>query len=530
MSAEIVVVGAGPTGMTLGCQLLRRGVAVRVVERAEEPTTRSRAIGISARSLEVLDEFGAADQLVPLGVPCPTANFYSGTAPVGRLSLAGLRDARYPFMLAIPQSETERVLEQRLVELGGRVERGTRLRHLAQQAGKVQLVLDAPGGEQTAEADWVVGADGGRSTVRRQGVFSFRASGPENVFVIVDTIGSSDYAPGEGQYHLGPDGMTVIVPLADGTLRIAASVDGAAADAELTLDDVRALVRRRVGGKIRIDQVRSAGWGIARARVQARIADRMRDGRCFLAGDAAHVYGPVGGQGMNGGIQDAHNLAWKLALVSTGRARESLLDTYESERMPAAEEALHSASLQTRMAILDSRPKIALRDGFLRVSTAVGLLDRKLGPKITQLGVDYKGSPGIAEGGSAALGLRLPDVPLDGGATRLFALLRDNEFTALVIGAGPGDGTAVGEVVRDVRERFGELVTPLAVGRAPGVGGIRSVADDTGRLRRALGAKTASVALVRPDGHVAAVAPLAEGRRALRGLRAQVGLEPAGAA
>jgi 2-polyprenyl-6-methoxyphenol hydroxylase-like FAD-dependent oxidoreductase len=213
--AEIAIVGAGPTGLTLACQLLRRGVACRVFDQATEASERSRAIGVSARSLEVLDEFGAAADLVKLGVPCGVANFYSSGKWIGRVSASAARDTRYPFMLAVPQNVTESVLEQHLTRLGGAVERGMRLRGLSQQTDGVSLVLDGPDGEHTVRAQWVVGADGAHSTVRELAGIDVVSRATNEVYVNVDARVSDGPAAGEGHYYFSPGALTVIVPLAE---------------------------------------------------------------------------------------------------------------------------------------------------------------------------------------------------------------------------------------------------------------------------------------------------------------------------
>ena len=201
MSAEpeIVVVGAGPTGLTLACQLLRQGTSCRIVDMAPEATTRSRAIGVSARSLEVLDEFGAADELVAQGLPSSEAIFYSNGRPVGRLTASATHNTKFPFLLAVPQSVTERVLEAHLERLGGAVERGVQLQGLRQDAARAELDLEGPAGTQTAVARWVVGADGSHSVVRKAAGFDFAGDATGRVFANVDAHLDNGPQAGVGQ-------------------------------------------------------------------------------------------------------------------------------------------------------------------------------------------------------------------------------------------------------------------------------------------------------------------------------------------
>jgi 2-polyprenyl-6-methoxyphenol hydroxylase-like FAD-dependent oxidoreductase len=520
---QVVVVGAGPTGLTLACLLRLAGTPCRVVDAAAEPTSRSRAIGVSARSLEVLHRLGVADRLVARGLPSRSAVFYAGGRPVGGLSPATTRDTRFPFLLAVPQSATEALLAERLAELGGTLERGVRLTGLRPGAGAepVALTLESAAGPERVEAAWVAGADGSHSVVRRDAGVAFSGGATGSVFANVDATLDGGPEPGVGHYFFAPGGMLVIAPLPDGVYRVTASLAPADADQELTLADVQRLVDERGRPGITVRSLHDAGWGVARVTIQARIADTFRSGRCLLAGDAAHIYGPTGAQGMNGGIQDAHALAWRLALVVAGRGPDRLLDGYAAERRAVAHGVLHHVEQQTTMATVRPRPAIAARNALLRLGTRAGLLDRALVPAINQFDVRY----GAGRRAPRAVGRRVPDVPLGAGRT-LFHLLAERPFTVLVAGPGPADRDRVAALAEAVRRRgYADLVAVRAVRRAGPDGSAGSATrsagepvpvDATGRLHRFLGAgRTATAALVRPDGHVAAMAPLSSGAAAV---------------
>jgi 2-polyprenyl-6-methoxyphenol hydroxylase-like FAD-dependent oxidoreductase len=493
---EIVIVGAGPTGLTLACQLLRRGVPCTVIDGAATPSDRSRAIGVSARSMEVLDELGAADDLIARGVRCTAAVFYSAGRPIGRVTPAAARHTRFTFMLAVPQSETEAVLEQALHRLGGKVERGHRLTGLAQSADGVTLTVDGPDGTHTRHAHWVVGADGSRSTTRELAGIGVTGAETGEVYVNVDAHVENGPDSGAGHYHFSPGAMTVIVPLAGGMHRVTAMVDPGQNARTLTVEEVDALVAERTGQGMRITELRNPGWGIAKVRIHTHIADTFRAGRVLLAGDAAHTYGPVGGQGMNGGIQDAHNLGWKLALVATARAGADLISTYDTERRPAAHAALHHAATQARLGTI--RPSVvrSLRDVAVRALTATGLLDRKMAPTITQLDLDYAGSAGVAKGA----GKRLPDTVVADGT--MFSRLRSDALTVLVLDPHRAAPRSLTYQAATLRDHIGDTVAVEPVWR--------DTVDVDGELHARLGTGRPRVCVVRPDAHVSYLGPLAD--------------------
>jgi len=516
---EVLVVGAGPTGLTLACLLWQSGIRCRVVDAAPAATDRSRAIGVSARSLEVLDGLGIADRLIAHGVPSRTALFYSTRhRTVGRLSTTLARDTRFAFLLAVPQFATEEVLETRLVELGGAVERSVRLRELTNGADAVSVVLETPDGVRHEQAAWVVGADGAHSAVRRAVDIPFEGDATGKIFANVDALLDNGPTPGTGHYFFTPEGMLVIAPLPDEVYRVTASISPEEADRDLTLADVQEFIDRRGLPGITVRSMRDAGWGIARIRIQARIAAAFRAGRCLLAGDAAHIYGPTGAQGMNAGIQDAHNLAWKLGLVVTGRAGDWLLDTYASERRQIAVGVLHHVEQQTRMATVRPAAAVAARDALLRVATKTGMTDRKMAPTLNQLDVAYRPVPGLTDPAPGrwrragrAVGRRVPDVALTGagGDSRLFEVLAGSPLTLLAVCAALADEAKAGALATALRDRpYEDLVALHQIwpGDRPGAG----FSDPAGTLHRLLGApRKGVVALVRGDQHLAGVAPLA---------------------
>ena len=512
---DIVVAGAGPAGLTLACQLLRRGVQCRVIEEAHEPMAHSRAIGISARSLEVFEEFGAAEEIVEAGLQIDIANFYSSGKSVGKITTSSVSGTKFPFMLSLQQYETERLLRDRFAKMGGVIELGVRLTGIEPQRAKepLRLTLETADGAQTAEAHWVVGADGRWSAVREQSGIAFSDAPMTVTFSIVDAFVDGGPARDQGHYCFSPNGLLVIVPLPDGSYRFAATIRHAGEDdGTLDLDYHRRLVGARAPMKMHIRELRDAGWGGTKVRIQARIASTFRKGSCLLAGDAAHVFSPVGGQGLNAAVQDAQNLAWKLALVSTGRAPEALLDTYVAERLHAAQVAMQAANSQTRLGTISSPAVRLARDTFLTLATKTGLLDRMMAPSLTQLATKYPGSSLAARNGEAksgAAGQRVSNFALqrDGedAPTAMFDLLARHPFTILALVGGPGDQMRVAELEKEAGSRYGDLVGVVQLRRhdAPSAGMASIPVDTGGALSRFANLRGAGVLLVRPDGHVA---------------------------
>jgi 2-polyprenyl-6-methoxyphenol hydroxylase-like FAD-dependent oxidoreductase len=553
MSADpgIVVVGAGPTGLTLACELHRLGVSCRVIDKRSGPVEVSRALGMFTRSLEVLDDFGAAEDAIARGHRIEIANIYSRGRHIGGFLSASLTGTQYPRILALPQYETETLLLEHLQRLGGHVEREQSLRELRADPGGVTLTLDGSAGEQTLRARWIVGADGAHSAVRKGLGIDFAGRATRDVFVIVDAEVESGPARGEVHYYFSPEGLMVVIPLPDGAYRFAGSMPGFVGDGSpLSPNFVQGMLDRRVGGGISLRELRDAGWGAAQVRVHTRIADTFRAGRGILAGDAAHIYSPIGGRGMNGGIQDAHNLAWKLALVSTGKASEALLDSYAIERRAVARAALRATAGQMRLGTIAPRGIVALRDKTIAALHRAGALDRHLAPEAVGLRIRYRRSPGIAANGwRGPQGKRIADTPLDGFPTHssqmLFELLREQPFSVLAL-AGATERVRVQELATAVQARYGELVAVHRVARegelvaidgvaraadAPGADAHAALVDRGGQLHEHLRVKEPSVCLVRADAHVAFFGPLGD-RAALlaqlgRMLRPRAGSRPA---
>ncbi|MCX4669452.1 FAD-dependent oxidoreductase [Streptomyces sp. NBC_01381] len=415
LTVDVLIVGAGPTGLTLACDLARRGVRALVVERADALFPGSRGKGIQPRTQEVFDDLGIIDAALAAGGPAPVGMVWQGGERQGEHRMfdatEATPDAPYASPLLLPQWRTQEILSARLHELGGRdVEFGAELSGLTQDGEGVTAHLSDG---RTVRAAYAVAADGGRSTVRAAlGIgMTGETVDPHPILVADVRIPALDR-----------DNWHMFAPTADGTGFLAICplpgtqdfqltaqfTDGTAPDT--SLDGVRAVVAART--HLAADDVTEVRWA-SDFRPRAAMANRFRDGRVFLAGDAAHVHSPAGGQGLNTSVQDAYNLGWKLGAVLRGGAPEALLDTYEEERLPNAAQ-------------------------MLGLSTRIHRGEERRGAATRQLGLGYRDSSltaetrtGLAEGALRA-GDRAPDGPYAG--RRLFDAFRGPHFTLLTVG------------------------------------------------------------------------------------------------
>ena len=369
-TTRVAIVGAGPTGLALAVTLARAGVDFVLLDKLTEGANTSRAAVVHARTLEVLDDLGASAPLRERGLVVDRFTVRDGRRALARLSFAGL-PTPHPYTLMVPQCETEEVLLARLRELGGDVHRPCEVTAVEQDADGVTLTTAAG---ETLRATYAVGADGMRSAIREAAGIGFTGGSYGQSFVLADV--TMDWRPGrdEVSLHFHADGLVVVAPLPHGRFRIVAVVDEAPAAPDTAC--VQALLDARAPGQARVTGV---VWG-SRFRVHHRVADAYRAGRLLLAGDAAHVHSPAGGQGMNTGIQDAYAL---------GRAfAEDRLDGYEERRRPVARRVVAFTDRMTRVATVRSAPARALRNTVLPLLGRVPAFRRNLTTELAEL--DYR--------------------------------------------------------------------------------------------------------------------------------------------
>jgi 2-polyprenyl-6-methoxyphenol hydroxylase-like FAD-dependent oxidoreductase len=373
MDTDVLIVGAGPTGLTLAASLLARGIGVMLVDRQAEGANTSRAAGVNARTLEVLAGIDVTRRLVKEGIEAPLFTIRDGAKVLLPIDFSGLK-TEYPFTLLIPQYRTEQLLLERLRELGGDVTRPKVLATITEDPDGVAATFDDG---DTIRARYVVGADGMHSTVREQSGIGFSGGSYEHSFVLADVRLTGDAPTDEVRLFWASEGLTVVAPLPNGTFRVVAPVQDApevpsAAFVQQLLDD-------RGPGRLTVTHV---DWG-SRFRIQHRVADTYRAGRLLLAGDAAHVHSPAGGQGMNLGIQDAVALADTLAAVLSG-GPDSLLDDYSATRRPIAQQVVELTDRLTKLATLPRALRPA-RNLFLGIAGRIPAVRRSLAARLSGL-------------------------------------------------------------------------------------------------------------------------------------------------
>ena len=516
---DVLVVGAGPTGLTLACQLARFGVRFRIVDKAPDRSGESRALGVQARSLEILQTLGLGEALASRGRTATRVLFHvdRGEPPAIDLGDIGREDTRFPFILLVSQPETEAALTTHLESCGIAIERGVALQDAMQQPdGVVCTLRHADGRQESIRARYLAGCDGAHSTVRKQTSIPFEGGAYPQAFALGD-VEADGLEPGAIHAFPGGYGAAIFFPLGHPrTWRIMAmdaseqrTVDDGAdvTTTALSLAELQSMIAGPTWGSVTL---RDPVW-LTRFRLHHRQAVRYRERRIFLAGDAAHIHSPVAAQGMNTGIQDAWNLGWKLAMVTRGRAVEPLLDSYQAERWPVGRTLLRATDrLFARFAqsLSGGRLAVALRRIVIRRVVAPALSRRRFRRAAfhfaSQLGIRYRTSPAVAEGeprlstGPQA-GDRLPDAHVlrDGQRTYLQQALASPHLHLLL--CGPACAWNRDEVAMLAR-RFPDVLAIDYLAREHADG---ALVDSSGAAFTRLGIAGSAIYLIRPDGHVA---------------------------
>jgi 2-polyprenyl-6-methoxyphenol hydroxylase-like FAD-dependent oxidoreductase len=488
LETEVLIAGAGPTGLVLALWLTKLGVAVRIVDKAAEAGTTSRALAVQARTLEFYSQVGIAQAVVEAGHKVGAMNLWAGGKPVTRVDLHAIGEGLGPFdyMFIFPQDEHEKLLIAELAKLGVTVERSTELETFIDDGDCVRAVLKLPDGtEDMCVCRYLAGCDGARSIVRETLDTGFPGGAYSQLFYVADVEAAGPPIDGNLNVDLDEADFLAVFPLkGKGRARLIGTVQDARAmhAQSLTFEDVSAQAIAHL--KIKVQKV---NW-FSTYHVHHRVTNHFSKGRAFLLGDAAHIHSPAGGQGMNTGIGDAVNLAWKLAAVLKERAPQSLLDTYEAERIGFARRLVATTdrafTLATAPGKLADRIRTQLVPALAPGLTSLEFVRKFAFRTVSQMVVNYRHGP-LAKGAAGDVwgGDRLPWVKLQAGGDN-FAPLKSLDWQAHVY------GKASGELIRACQAAKLEL---------------RQFEWEQGMRHQ--GVKKDALYLVRPDGYVALAEP-----------------------
>jgi 2-polyprenyl-6-methoxyphenol hydroxylase-like FAD-dependent oxidoreductase len=456
-TSNVLIAGAGPVGLAMAADLARYGVSVRLIEKSPERTDKSKALVLWSRTLELMDRMNCTVPFLTKGKKVTAVNVTAGKEPITKLMMDGVKTP-HPYALMMPQCDTEELLGDFLTSLGVKIERNIELTDfVASASGVTSTLRHVDGTEETFESGWLIGSDGAHSTVRHKLGMEFAGETMPSSWMIADVHLSDVPNPEEILIAWHAEGILAVFPILGSRYRVIADsglIQAGVAPADPTIEEVQVILDVRGPGGI---MVSDPIW-LTRFSINERKVSNYRSGRVFVMGDAAHIHSPAGGQGMNTGIQDAFNLAWKLALVSRGTGDEdTLLSSYSAERSPIADAVLEGAGRMTEVALMRGDFKQSIRNHITSFIFGLSPVKKKMADMLTELSIGYPKSPlnggGAYPGGGPKEGERAPvnkgNPCVGAGDTPRFALYAD---------AGDGRGDAL-------IAKYSNLLEPSA--RAP---------------------------------------------------------------
>lgn len=458
---DVLIVGAGPVGLFLANECARRGMSYRIVEAHDAQSQFSKALAIFPRTLEIFDMAGIAEQFLSAANRVTSVAFVSHRRALGHIEFCP-PDTPYRFVAMVPQDVTEKLLLENLRRLGGGVEYQTMLTSAHQTDAGVRAVVQHSGTTEVIDAKYLVGCDGAHSTVRELLGLQFTGEAYAHQYMLADVMTNDALAADEMQLCPSPHGPLAIFPISTTRRRLVATVETAEGDAPSLALVNRLLAERAPEGIVANSLVWSSYF-----RIHHRCVARMSEGRMFITGDAAHIHSPFGGQGMNTGLQDAWNLAWKLDLAARGVAKSALVESYSLEREPIVRGVIETTHFLTT--VLGARNPLAqgIRDTAIPIITHIPKLEHAFVDRLSGLGISYKGSPIVEGAGRRYFGDRV----------------RGNRIGKRFLLLVPGEGA--GEAAKSLQTQFPEALDLVSSG-------------------------TAELLLIRPDGYVAYESPVAD--------------------
>ncbi|KTD56589.1 FAD dependent oxidoreductase [Legionella santicrucis] len=445
---SVLIVGAGPTGLMAACEMARYGISFRIVEKKSEPTKTTNAAGIHTRTLELLDHIGLVDKFVAAGLKSDLMVLYSGQNKLAQISLQ-TDSSLFKYILMLPQSFTELFLNERLEELGHHVEREREVIGIKQENnGIISTIKHSDGSIETIESDWIIGCDGYHSIVREQSQIPMAGADIDKEFFVADVRVQTNAIPNAVIMYFTKGTVLGLFPLAgdekgNDKYRIVANTNLPGIKKLFNDQEIKELVYNHTAKQCTVTEVlwSSPFW------IHSKIAERLHQGRAFIAGDAAHVHSPAGAQGMNTGLQDIYNLAWKLALVIQKKADPSLLDSYQDERYRIMKYVVGVTHKLSFLALTTNRFVIAIRDFMMKnVGGRSKIFQDKLTKYVVQLAWNFRNSPIVDKDtkGRSCLpkpGDLAPNVQLQTDTT-LFDSLRNTQHNLLIFtGLSPNAAT-----------------------------------------------------------------------------------------
>jgi len=518
---EVLVIGGGPTGLTMACELLRHGITPRIIDKAPAASDKSKAFAIHARTLELFDNIGIVDNFLKLGSICTELNMYDRVEKLINIVLDNI-ESKYPFVLLLPQSDSEKILYDHLKSFGTDVERGLELIEINQTEDRVIATIGHKDGTiEKLHCSYLVGCDGAHSTTRHQLNLDFKGAPYPNYWLLADIDLDWEYPMFNLSIFIHPTGVTAYFPFRSDRGRLMFELPNLPVENEMDppiLDDVHKLMNQR---GIKFNNISNPYW-LSYFKLHHRIVDKYGEGRVFLCGDAAHIHSPLGGQGMNTGIQDSYNLAWKMALVLKGKSHETLLDSYNIERHRIGEEVVGLTDRLTKMATAHNPVLSLIRNKMMKVISKITPVQEKIISTLAQLEFHYKDSPlvdenwedSILKGQDLKPGERVKDYVLEGidnnDDTKLFQLLLGFEHELLLFTGIKPHNINIEEVLTIVNavNIYGSLIQiHLIIGSEEvpkELSHLESVwIDKKHEMYNDFGVTKSSLYLIRPDGYVA---------------------------
>lgn len=502
---SVLIVGAGPTGLMLGYELARLGISFRIIDKKPEATKLSNAIALQPRTLEIFKQMDIADNFLRIGQTCHGMCFYDRGKEFAHANFAKLPTI-FPFILALPQASTESILSEKLEQLSHHVEYARELIEIHQNLGDIDVVIRHQDGvRELVRCDWLVGCDGAHSSVRDKCNFQFPGSDINEQFVVAD--GTMDSFVRADQVHIfAANGYLLgIFPIGEKYYRFAGNMQLGYQRKGFTELELKEMVTERTFGQL---SVRHVDW-LSPFWIHSKMTSEMRQGRVFLAGDAAHIHSPLGGQGMNTGLQDAHNLAWKLALVIQGRGDEKILDTYQTERLPIIRDIVKNTDHFTRFMLIQNRLVGFVRKTLIKLAFAIPVLQRTILEKITQLAIHYQPNlsfhvDGDTDNTSPTVGERAKDVKLNMAGYfydyikepvhHIVCFSNDKDFFKTLDACKKIQIELLGPYKDLLQLHF---VTPHMLDDS-----INQIIDDSYSLQKNYNIKSPTLIMIRPDGYI----------------------------